>query len=199
MRDRRAAGIVSAFVEDSADDITVEVRLGDEALARWISDWIAGNAAFTSGAAHGPRSVLIADHVPDDVDTAIVLLGGDDVAGSTRNAQVLARLTAPVNFVKLRIAVEAAAHGLSVFEPSARFGPADDGAPDLHLPRNRGAAPPRGGRFKQDHCSRTWHLRPHGQISRRFDPGKTRRHKPNRGRHDRDQAWATYSLNAPLD
>lgn len=131
MRDWRAAGIVSAFVENSADGITVEVRLGDEALARWISDWIAGSAAFTSGAAHGARSVLIADHVPDDVGTAIVLLGGDDVAGSTRNAQVSARLTPPVDFVKLRIAVEAAAHGLSVFEPSARFGPADDGAPDL--------------------------------------------------------------------
>jgi DNA-binding NarL/FixJ family response regulator len=122
---------VSAFAEDSAGTITVEVRLGDEALGRWISDWIEGNAAFTSGAAHGPRSVLIADHVPDDVDTAIVLLGGDDVAGSTRNAQVLARLMAPVNFVKLRIAVEAAAHGLSVFETPARFGPANDGAPDL--------------------------------------------------------------------
>jgi DNA-binding CsgD family transcriptional regulator len=131
MRDWRAAGTVSAFVEDSADGITVEVRLSDEALARWISDWIAGSAAFTSGAAHGPRSVLIADHVPDDVDTAIVLLGGDDVAGSRRDAQVSARLTPPVDFVKLRIAVEAAAHGLSVFEPSARFGPADDGAPDL--------------------------------------------------------------------
>ncbi len=131
MRDWRAAGIVSAFVEDGADGITVEVRLGDEALARWIPDWIAGSAAFTSGAAHDPRPVLIADHVPDDVDTAIVLLGGDDVAGSTRNAQVSARLTPPVDFVKLRIAVEGAAHGLSVFEPSARFGPADDGAPDL--------------------------------------------------------------------
>ncbi len=44
---------------------------------------------------------------------------------------VSARLTPPVDFVKLRIAVEAAAHGLSVFEPAARFGPADDGAPDL--------------------------------------------------------------------
>ena len=33
--------------------------------------------------------------------------------------------------MKLRIAVEAAAHGLTVFEPAARFGPADDGALDL--------------------------------------------------------------------
>jgi len=122
---------VSAFAEDSAGAITVEVRLGDEALGRWISEWIEGNAAFTSGAARGPRSVLIADHVPDDVDAAIVLLAGDDAAEWPRNAQVSARLMPPVDFVKLRIAIEAAAHGLSVFEPPARFGPADEGAPDL--------------------------------------------------------------------
>ena len=131
MRDRRAAEIVNAFSEDSEGVITIEVRLSDETMGRWISEWIEGNAAFTSGAAIGPRSVLIADHVPDDVDAAVVLLGGDDVAGSMRNAQVSARLTPPVDFVKLRIAVEAAAHGLSVFKRSARFGPADDGAPDL--------------------------------------------------------------------
>ena len=122
---------MSAFAEDSAGAITVEVRLGDEALGRWISEWIEGNAAFTSGAARGPRSVLIADHVPDDVDAAIVLLGGDDAAQWPRNAQVSARLMPPVDFVKLRIAVEAAAHGLTVFDPGARFGPADEGAPDL--------------------------------------------------------------------
>ncbi len=122
---------MSAFAEDGAGVITVEVRLGDEVLARRISEWIEGSAAFTSGAAHGPRSVLIADHVPDDVDAAIVLLGGDDAGEWPRNAQVAARLTPPVDFVKLRIAVEAAAHGLSVFEPAARFGPADDGAHGL--------------------------------------------------------------------
>jgi len=121
---------VSELAEDGAGGITVEVRLGDEALARWISEWIEGSAAFTSGAAHGPRSVLIADHVPDDVDAPIVLLSAD-AAAWPRNTQIAARLTPPVDFVKLRIAVEAAAHGLSVFEPAARFGPADDGAPDL--------------------------------------------------------------------
>jgi DNA-binding NarL/FixJ family response regulator len=121
---------LSELAEDSAGGITVEVRLGDEALARWISDWIEGSAAFTSGAAHGPRSVIIADHVPDDVDAPVVLLAAD-AASWPRNAQVAARLTPPVDFVKLRIAVEAAAHGLSVFDPAARFGPADDGAPDL--------------------------------------------------------------------
>jgi DNA-binding NarL/FixJ family response regulator len=130
MRNRHAAGNVSAFAEDGAGAITVEVRLGDEALARWISEWIEESAAFISGAAHGPRSVLIADHVPDDVDAAIILLA-DDAAGWPRSQQVSARLTPPVDFVKLRIAIEAAAHGLTVFEPTARFGPADDGAPDL--------------------------------------------------------------------
>jgi DNA-binding NarL/FixJ family response regulator len=122
---------VSAFPEGGASVITVEVRLGDETIERWISEWIEGNAAFTSGAAHGPRSVLIADHVPDDVDAAIVLLAGDDAAEWPRNAQVSARLTPPVDFVKLRIAVEAAAHGLTVFDPGVRFGPADEGVPDL--------------------------------------------------------------------
>jgi len=121
---------VSEFEEDGAGGITVEVRVGDEALSRWISDWIEASAAFTSGAAHGPRSVLIADHVPDDVDAPVVLLSAD-AAAWPRHSQVAARLTPPVDFVKLRIAVEAAAHGLSVFEPAARFGPADDGAPDL--------------------------------------------------------------------
>jgi DNA-binding NarL/FixJ family response regulator len=121
---------MSQLAEDSAGGITVEVRLGDEALSRWVSDWIEGNAAFTSGAAHGPRSVLIADHVPDAVDAPVVLLSAD-AAAWPRNAQVSARLTPPVDFVKLRIAVEAAAHGLSVFEPTARFGPWDDGTPDL--------------------------------------------------------------------
>ena len=122
---------MSALLEDSAGGITVEVRLGNEVLSRWISEWIEGSAAFTSGTAHGPRSVLIADHVPDDVDAAIVLLAGDAAAAWPRHAQVAARLTPPVDFVKLRIAVEAAAHGLAVFEPAARFGPADDSAADL--------------------------------------------------------------------
>jgi DNA-binding NarL/FixJ family response regulator len=130
MRDRHAAGNVSAFAEDGAGAITVEVRLGDEALARWISEWIEESAVFISGAAHGPRSVLIADHVPDDVEAVIVLLA-DDAAGWPRSQQVSARLTPPIDVVKLRIAVEAAAHGLSVFEPAARFGPAEDGAPEL--------------------------------------------------------------------
>jgi len=123
---------VSAFAEDSPGVITVEVRIGDEALARWISEWIEGNAAFKSGAAHGPRSVLVADHVPDDVDAPVVLVASDDAAGwPPRDARVSAWLTPPIDFVKLRIAVEAAAHGLAVFEPAARFGPAEDGAPDL--------------------------------------------------------------------
>ena len=120
---------MSAFTEDVADAITVEVRLGDETLARRISEWIEANPAFASGAAHGPRSVLIADHVPDDVDAPIVLLA--DEAGWPSKQQVSARLTPPVDFAKLRIAIEAAAHGLSVSEPKARFGPADDGAPEL--------------------------------------------------------------------
>ena len=121
---------MSELAEDSAGVITVEVSLGDEELARWISDWIEESAAFTRGAAHGPRSVLIADHVPDDVDAPVVLLA-TDAAAWPRHAQVAARLTPPVDFVKLRIAIEAAAHGLSAFEPAARFGPVDDGAPDL--------------------------------------------------------------------
>ncbi len=121
---------MSEGADHGAGVIAVEVRLGDQALARWISDWIEASAAFMQGPAHGPRSVLIADHVPDDVEAPVILLAAD-AAAWPRNAQVSARLTPPVDFVKLRIAVEAAAHGLSVFEPAARFGPADDGAAEL--------------------------------------------------------------------
>ncbi len=113
---------------DAGGEIVVEVRLGDESLARRISGWIDGSAAFVAGAAHGERSVLIADHVPDDVDAPVILLAEDGAVGWPRSGQVAARLTPAVDLVKLRIAVEAAAHGLSVSEP-ARISQLDAGEP----------------------------------------------------------------------
>jgi DNA-binding NarL/FixJ family response regulator len=117
--------------EDDSDAIAVEVRLADVGLGERILDWIGASAAFVAGAAEGPRAVLIADHVPDDVGAPVILLLEDDAAAWPRNVQVAARLSLPVDFVKLRIAVEAAAHGLTVAEPGARFGLAEDGAAEL--------------------------------------------------------------------
>ena len=126
MHDRNAAGRVRDSEEADAGGIIVEVRLSDEALERRISEWIDGSPVFVAGAARGERSVLIADHLPDDVDAPVILLAEDDSAGWTRNARVAARLTPPVDFVRLRIAAEAAAHGLSVSEPARK--------PDLEAP-----------------------------------------------------------------
>ena len=118
---------MSNLQEDGAGGIIVEVRLTGEDLARRISEWIGASAAFVSGPAHGPRSVLIADHVPDDVDAPVILLAADETALWPRHPQVAARLTPPADFIRLRIAIEAAAHGLHVSEAAARFRPADDG------------------------------------------------------------------------
>jgi DNA-binding NarL/FixJ family response regulator len=58
---------------------------------------------------------MVADHVPDDADVPVVVLESDDDAASwPREPRVAARLTPPLDFMKLRIAIEAAAHGMSV-------------------------------------------------------------------------------------
>lgn len=97
--------------------IAVEVRLSDDALTRRISAWIENSATFVAGAAKGALSVMIADHVPDDAPAPIVLLAsGETFAAWPRDSRVAARLTPEDGLLKLRIAVEAAAHGLSVEE-----------------------------------------------------------------------------------
>jgi DNA-binding CsgD family transcriptional regulator len=93
--------------ERDEGDIVVEVRLSDDSLARRIADWIEGSAAFVLGAAGAGRSAIIADHVPDDAD---------DGAPWPHDARIAARLSRSVDLTKLRIAVEAAAHGLSIVD-----------------------------------------------------------------------------------
>ncbi len=111
-------------------EITVEVRLSDEALARRISAWIESSGAFVAGAAKGRLSVMIADHIPDDADGPVVLLeNGDGRAAWPRDKRVAAKLSSETGLVKLRIAAEAAAHGLLARETSRAAGaPASDPA-----------------------------------------------------------------------
>ncbi len=97
--------------------IIVEVRLSDEPLARRISAWIETSGAFVAGPAGETHSVLIADHIPDDAGGPIILLAGEDEpAAWPADSRVTARLSPETSLVKLRIAVEAAANGLSIRE-----------------------------------------------------------------------------------
>jgi DNA-binding NarL/FixJ family response regulator len=116
VRDWSAANGVREGAEPApGDEIVVEIRLGDETLARRISDWIGKSAAFMEGASGAGRSVLIADHVPDDAEAPVIVLAHEDEPpGWPRDERVAARLPPTADFVKLRIALEAAAHGMSV-------------------------------------------------------------------------------------
>jgi DNA-binding CsgD family transcriptional regulator len=103
-----------ATLEPDAE-ITVEVRLSAEALAQRISAWLEQSGTFVAGAAKGRLSVMIADHIPDDAESPVVLLATDDEhAAMPRDPRVAARLSPEANLTKIRIALEAAAHGLTV-------------------------------------------------------------------------------------
>jgi DNA-binding CsgD family transcriptional regulator len=109
-------------------EITVEVRLSAEALAQRISTWIEQSGTFVAGATKGRLSVMIADHIPDDAESPVVLLASEEeLAAIPRDPRVAARLSPEAGLTKIRIALEAAAHGLSIC-----------GAP---------SAPPGGGAF----------------------------------------------------
>lgn len=117
MCDRSAPASVRTE-EETDEAIVVELRLGDLATAERISRWLRHNPAFAEGVADGNLSVVIADHIPDDVSAPIILV--EETAGGTFNwsdERVAARLTQPVDVIKLRIAIEAAAHGMWVREP----------------------------------------------------------------------------------
>lgn len=103
--------------EGTGEAIVVEVRLSDEGLARRINYWVETSLAFVAGAAHGPRSVLVADHVPDDVSVPVVLLAEEDDLPASGDGRIAARFRPEVDFAKLHIAIEAAALGLAVSEP----------------------------------------------------------------------------------
>lgn len=114
--------------EDKPAEITVEVRLSDEAMARRISEWIGNSGAFVAGAAKGALSVMVADHIPDDADGPVVLLeNAEGLTAWPRDPRVAARLSPETSLVKLRIAVEAAAHGLLAGETSKAAGAAASG------------------------------------------------------------------------
>jgi DNA-binding CsgD family transcriptional regulator len=96
-------------------EITVEVRLSAEALAQRISGWIEQSGTFVAGAAKGRLSVMIADHIPDDAESPVVLLASEDeLAAIPRDPRIAARLSPEAGLTKIRIALEAAAHGLFV-------------------------------------------------------------------------------------
>lgn len=96
-------------------EITVEVRLSAEALAQRISRWLEQSGIFVVGAAKGRLSVMVADHIPDDAECPIVLLASEDeLAAIPHDPRVAARLSPEAGLTKIRIAVEAAAHGLSI-------------------------------------------------------------------------------------
>jgi len=117
MRDRGQAGSVKNEAEPG--EIAVELRLSDQALARRISEWLDldESGRFVHGPVRGAASVTIADHIPDDATGPIILLGSEEeLSAWPRDSRVMARLTPDVGWVKLRIAVEAATHGLSIRE-----------------------------------------------------------------------------------
>jgi DNA-binding CsgD family transcriptional regulator len=109
--------------------IPVEVRLSDDALASRIIDWLEQSGSPVISLGDGQDNVItIADHVPDDCDGPIILIGQRVFTGWEASSKIAARLPSSVDLVKLRIAIEAAAHGLRI-EPSRQ--------PDLKHPPDR--------------------------------------------------------------
>jgi DNA-binding CsgD family transcriptional regulator len=101
--------------EDPCGKITVEVRLSDTYLAKRILDWIEGTTSFVAGAAGAAFSVVIADHIPDDVKVPIVLLIPEQASGALPDdRRAAARLRPDVSPAILRVALEAAAYGLDI-------------------------------------------------------------------------------------
>ena len=108
-------------VPEAETEIVVEVRVSDEGLARRISGWLEKSAAFVAGAAKGSRSVMIADHIPDDVEAPLIVLAPEDGPMAWPwDSRVAARLDPDIGPVKLRIAVEAAAHGMLIGEARSK-------------------------------------------------------------------------------
>jgi DNA-binding CsgD family transcriptional regulator len=98
-------------------EIIVELRLSDPAEQQRLLDWIEGSGGFAAGAAGNQLSVMISDHVPDDAAGPVVLYASsDDLDGAPADRRVTARLSPGAGLTKLRIAVEAAAHGFSITE-----------------------------------------------------------------------------------
>ena len=104
------------------EEITVELRLSGEALAARISGWLERTGGFVAGAPKGALSVTIADHIPDDAEWPVILLAEEaELALWPPDPRVAARLTPASGLVRLRIAIEAAAHGLSISEAARKL------------------------------------------------------------------------------
>jgi DNA-binding CsgD family transcriptional regulator len=101
--------------EDPCGKITVEVRLSDTYLAKRVSDWIEGSTSFVAGAAGAAFSVMIADHIPDDVKVPVVLLIPEKASGALPDDwRAAARLGTDASPAIVRVALEAAAYGLDI-------------------------------------------------------------------------------------
>jgi DNA-binding CsgD family transcriptional regulator len=98
--------------------IPVEVRLRDDALASRIIEWLEQSVTSHCCSGYSKDTVItIADHAPDDCTGPIILIGLRVFTGTEADSRIAASLPASVDFVKLRIAIEAAAHDLRI-EPS---------------------------------------------------------------------------------
>jgi DNA-binding CsgD family transcriptional regulator len=103
--------------EAEPEHIAVELRLSDAVLARRLSDWLAASEGLSEDITTKEKAIIIADHVPDDAGAPVILLASEErLADWPREQGVVARFSPDVSLVKLRIAIEAAAHGLSVTE-----------------------------------------------------------------------------------
>jgi DNA-binding NarL/FixJ family response regulator len=112
-----ASALLLVIAEDDEDGglITVELRLADPELRKRITAWLERSEHFVAGVAGGGGgAVIVADHMPDDARAPVVLLGDSPSISSGQRSLIAARLSRSFDFATLRVAMEAAAHGLSV-------------------------------------------------------------------------------------
>ena len=134
-------------LDDSGDIIYVELRLNDPAEVKKIGGWLSGRPAFALGlpAWAGALAVTVADHLPEDVSSPLILLT-DGEQESESDPRLAARLPIGADFKTLRAAIEAAARGLTIVRPAPRAfwsgalddHPAEEGRFELQLtPREK--------------------------------------------------------------
>ncbi len=112
-------------MDEAEEPVAVDLRLSDQALLDRLSRWIDDDTTLFRGAAGGGLSVIVADHVPDDASGPIVLIAGEDLGDAWKaGGLIAARLPSSTSLVRLRIAIMAAAHGMTVSLPQKRSRPA---------------------------------------------------------------------------
>lgn len=106
-----------AFGEAEAP-IAVDLRLSDAALFDRLSGWIDEDTTLFRGMPDGGLSVIVADHVPNDASIPIVLILGENLDDAwPAGGSIAARLPSSTSLVRLRIAIKAAAYGMTVSLP----------------------------------------------------------------------------------